>query len=95
MRTSRKLVAGARYHVIARTTRKNLLMDTELVKDMFLEVVVRAKAKYDFQIENFCGMVAYGISGGACGESWSHCRNGLSYSFLAIGHWLWPEGPPA
>ena len=54
MRQTRKLLQGAKYHVIARTAGKLLLIETDLVKDMFLEVVQRASFKYEFRIENFC-----------------------------------------
>ena len=50
------LKPDARYHVTARTNRKEMIMDTHEIKDLFLEVVKRAKKKYTFRIENFCVM---------------------------------------
>lgn len=47
---------GARYHVIARANRKEMILETGAMKDLFLETVARAKKKYDFRIENFCIM---------------------------------------
>ena len=53
MRKSRILQDGARYHVIARANRKEMILDSGAMKDLFLETVARAKQKYDFKIENF------------------------------------------
>ena len=50
---------GARYHVTARANRKEMILDSGRMKDLFLEVVKRAKEKYDFRIENFCIMGNY------------------------------------
>ena len=56
MRKPRQLIDGARYHVTARANRKEMILSTAAVKDLFLAVVKRAKAKYDFRLENFCIM---------------------------------------
>lgn len=56
MRRSRELRAGARYHVTARANRREMILDTSAMKEMFLSVVKRAKAKYDFRLENLCVM---------------------------------------
>ena len=56
MRQPRKLAEGARYHVTARANRKEMILDTSAMKELFLSVVKRAKAKYDFRLENFCIM---------------------------------------
>ncbi len=56
MRKPRKLVEGARYHVIARANRKVLILDSGLMKALFLEVLERAKKKCGFEVENFCVM---------------------------------------
>jgi REP element-mobilizing transposase RayT len=56
MRKPRELEEGARYHVTARANRKEMIFDTIAMKDIFLSVVKRAKAKYDFRLENFCVM---------------------------------------
>ena len=50
------LVDGARYHVCARANRKEMILDNDDLKDLFLSVVKSAKIKYDFRLENFCIM---------------------------------------
>jgi putative transposase len=56
MRKPRELLEGARYHVTARANRKEMILDTSAMKELFLSVVKRAKGKYDFRLENFCVM---------------------------------------
>jgi putative transposase len=56
MRRSRELRAGARYHVTARANRKEMILDTNAMKELFLSVVKRAKKKYHFYLDNFCIM---------------------------------------
>lgn len=56
MRKPRELQKGARYHVTARANRKEMILDRDRMKDLFLGVVKRAKSKYDFRIDNFCIM---------------------------------------
>lgn len=56
MRKPRELKDGARYHVTARANRKEMILETKKMKELFLSVVKRAKRKYDFRIENFCIM---------------------------------------
>ena len=56
MRQARRLQENARYHVIARANRKEMLLDSAFNKNLFLEIVAKAKKKYDFRIENFCVM---------------------------------------
>jgi putative transposase len=56
MRKPRELAEGARYHVTARANRREMILDTSAMKELFLSVVKRAKAKYDFRLENFCIM---------------------------------------
>ena len=56
MRKPRQLEAGARYHVTARANRKEMILDTSAMKELFLSVIKRAKKKYDFRLENFCIM---------------------------------------
>ena len=53
MRKPRKLLEDARYHVTARTVHKRLLIENPEVKEMFLEVLERAKSKFTFKIDNF------------------------------------------
>jgi REP element-mobilizing transposase RayT len=56
MRKPRELQDGARYHVTACANRKEMILDSRGSKELFLEVLRRAKAKYRFRIENFCIM---------------------------------------
>jgi REP element-mobilizing transposase RayT len=56
MRKPRMLREGARYHVYARANRKEMIMDRDEMKDLFLTVVKAAKERYDFRLENFCIM---------------------------------------
>jgi putative transposase len=56
MRKPRELRNGARYHVGARINRKEMALGPIHVKALFLDVVKRAKVRYDFRIENFCVM---------------------------------------
>jgi putative transposase len=56
MRKPRQLQAGARYHVTARANRREMILEKSAMKELFLTVVKRAKAKYDFRLENFCIM---------------------------------------
>lgn len=56
MRRLRVLQDNARYHVTARANRKEMIFDSGGMKELFLSVVKRAKAKYGFRIENFCIM---------------------------------------
>jgi len=56
MRQPRILQEGARYHVTARTHRGERIFDLLATKRFFLEVVLRAKAKFGFRLENLCLM---------------------------------------
>ena len=56
MRKPRELRAGALYHVTARANRKEMIFDEKDKKDIFLAVIVRAKKRFRFRIENFCIM---------------------------------------
>ncbi len=56
MRRSRILQDGALYHVTARANRKEMILDSDEIKELFLEVLRRAKGKYSFRLENFCIM---------------------------------------
>jgi REP element-mobilizing transposase RayT len=56
MRRVRKLLPEARYHIIARANRGEMIFLPNEFKDMFLEVVKRAQKKYRFVISNFCIM---------------------------------------
>jgi putative transposase len=56
MRRKRVLKDGARYHVAARANRKEMILQPEAIKKLFLSTVKRAKVKYRFTIGNFCLM---------------------------------------
>ncbi len=47
---------GVRYHVTARANRKEMILEPDAIKELFLSVVKRARQKYRFRIENFCIM---------------------------------------
>lgn len=53
MRSLRKLMPNARYHVTARANRKEFIFNSPWVKEMFEAIIERAKKKYSFRIENF------------------------------------------
>jgi REP element-mobilizing transposase RayT len=54
MRKRRKLLQDAKYHVMARANRREMILEARELKEMFLEVVKRAREKYKFCIHNFC-----------------------------------------
>ncbi len=56
MRNPRLLQAGAEYHVVARANRREFILDSSEIKELFLDVVRRAKRKYSFSVRNFCVM---------------------------------------
>jgi REP element-mobilizing transposase RayT len=56
MHGKRILEAGAHYHVCARINRKEMLLEDDEIKELFLRVLREAKAKYSFSIEHFCIM---------------------------------------
>lgn len=56
MRKPRELVCNARYHVVARANRKEMILDSSGNKALFLDVLARAKRRYVFSIEHFCLM---------------------------------------
>jgi REP element-mobilizing transposase RayT len=56
MRKPRILIQGAEYHVVARANRREFILESLEVKDLFLDVVRRAKKRYSFVLRNFCIM---------------------------------------
>jgi REP element-mobilizing transposase RayT len=56
MRKRRELVMGAKYHVISRANRKEMIFTSHHIKELFMDVVRSAKKKYRFTISNFCIM---------------------------------------
>jgi putative transposase len=57
--------------VTARANRKEMILDTNAMKELFLSVVKRAKEKYDFRLENFYIMGNHFIIQPIRGESLS------------------------
>jgi putative transposase len=56
MRKNRELRKDAEYHVTARINRGEMAFSPREDKELFMNVVKRAKKRYDFQIKNFCIM---------------------------------------
>lgn len=56
MRHRRILQDGACYHVTAQVNKKDMILDICSTKELFIEVLKRAKAKYKFRVENFTVM---------------------------------------
>lgn len=53
MRKPRMLQKGAKYHVCARINKGELIFESDEIKNLFLDIVKRAKKKYNFLLENF------------------------------------------
>ena len=56
MRTPRRIVPGATYHVIARINRKEFALASPVVKEMLIRVFRRAKERFQFELVNLCIM---------------------------------------
>lgn len=56
MRKTRQLYPDVKYHVIARANRKELILNSPEIKKLFIEIINRAKKKYQFTLTNFCIM---------------------------------------
>ena len=56
MRKPRRLVDSARYHVIARANRREFILESDRIKDMFLSVITQAKRRFRFSIDTVCIM---------------------------------------
>jgi putative transposase len=56
MRHPRQLKPKARYHVIARANRREMILGSTAMKDIFLSVIKRAKEEYSFSVINYCVM---------------------------------------
>jgi putative transposase len=56
MRMNRKLLEGAEYHVTARINRGEKVFLILESRELFLDVMKRAKKRYNFTIKNFCIM---------------------------------------
>ncbi len=56
MRKTRDIREGATYHVVARANRNEFILQSDAIKEMFLDTVSRARKKYDFHLINVCIM---------------------------------------
>ena len=56
MRKPRKIEEGVSYHVVSRANRKEYILNSLEIKEMFLQVLREAKIKYSFSVKNFCIM---------------------------------------
>jgi len=56
MRKKREIRDGWSYHITARINRQEFLFESDTIKEMFMDVLRRAKKKYSFNIKNFCIM---------------------------------------
>jgi putative transposase len=56
MRKNRKLLEGAEYHVTARINRGEMIFSNREDRELFIDVLKRAKKKYNFSLKNFCIM---------------------------------------
>lgn len=54
MRKRRQYLYSAKYHVIARANRNEMILEAKEMKEMLLGVIKRAREKYEFTIHNFC-----------------------------------------
>ncbi len=53
MRKPRYTPIGAEYHVTARINRGEFVLESKVIKELFLHTVKRAKEKYSFKLRNF------------------------------------------
>ncbi len=56
MRKPRELNNGAIYHIVARANRGEFILHNPGSKELFIDVLKRAKEKYSFQLKHFCIM---------------------------------------
>jgi len=56
MRKNRRLLEGAEYHVTARINRGEMIFLNREDRELFIEILKRAKKKFDFSLKNFCIM---------------------------------------
>jgi len=56
MRKPRRLVDGARYHVVARANRREFILESDRIKDMLLSVIAQARRRFKFSIDTVCIM---------------------------------------
>ncbi len=53
MRKTRYLQIGADYHVTAKINRGEFALEPQIIKEMFMHTVKRAKMKYSFKLKNY------------------------------------------
>ena len=56
MRKNRELLEGAEYHVTARINRGEKIFLVQEDRELFIDILKRAKKKYNFLLKNFCVM---------------------------------------
>ena len=56
MRKNRKLLEGAEYHVTARINRGEMIFLNPGDRELFVEILKRAKKRFNFSLKNFCIM---------------------------------------
>jgi REP element-mobilizing transposase RayT len=56
MRKTRILKKGASYHITSLINRKERIFEDKLTKQLFIDILIRAKKKFKFNIINFCIM---------------------------------------
>lgn len=56
MRRRRVLREGASYHVVARANRKEFILESDVVKQLFIHTILRAKRRYKFELITICLM---------------------------------------
>ena len=56
MRKPRRIVEGARYHVVARANRRESILESAAVKTMLLDVIGRARRRFRFSLDTLCIM---------------------------------------
>ena len=56
MRKNRELLEGAEYHVTARINRGEKIFLIREDRELFIDILKRAKKKYNFSLQNFCIM---------------------------------------
>jgi len=56
MRKPREIQTGAAYHVVARANRSEFILESKENKEMFMNVFLRAKKKFNFRLNHFVVM---------------------------------------
>ena len=56
MRKARRISSGGQYHVVARANRREFILGSDAMKQLFMETIERAKRKFSFTVTNICIM---------------------------------------